>query len=286
MSRPPRIDLMGYWYHIIARGNARKKIFREISDYQYYLSLLDKTLYNNDGILGCFCLMPNHVHLLIYRGNTELHKIIHGVHSKYSHTFNLKYKRVGHLFQNRYKSLMVLDDRYLKNLLIYFHNNPRKAGLVKKDKPYLWSSEQYYLGKPIQQKSFKLVPGFENTKDFRKYQDLLNNTTELKIPIYKSFIGSEDDAKKISKRKLGRDSKFRYERREKNTMTEIVAKIANASEIPLEKLKGKSRERKISTVRKQIIQMMLANGYGASEISRFFGRVPSYIIEIAKTITE
>lgn len=281
-----RVDLEGYWYHVIARGNAKQKIFRETGDYRYYLSLLDKALVNKGGHIGCFCLMPNHVHLLIYRGKRELSEIIHWVHSKYSHVFNTRYKRVGHLFQGRYRSLMVLNETYLRNLLIYVHNNPRRANLVKKNRTYLWSSEQYYLGKQIQYDSFKFVPGFEGRDRITEYKAMSKTTSELTIPIYKSFIGTDSDAKRISRRKAGRTSKFRYERREKNTMFEIAATVAKTWGVSVEELKSKSRRRKISSVRKRIIKMMVGSGYGASEISRFFGRVPSYVVEVAHAITE
>ncbi|MCD6579313.1 transposase, partial [bacterium] len=130
MPRQARIDIANHWYHIVVRGINKEAIFRDDSDKLLFLRILAKLLIFYDIKLGAFCLMDNHLHLLLFRGRTSLYKFMHRLLTKYSIYFNKKYNRVGHLFQDRYKSFIVLDERYLLVLVNYIHGNPERAGMV------------------------------------------------------------------------------------------------------------------------------------------------------------
>lgn len=144
MSRPPRVELAGGIYHVIARGNERRDVFRDDEDRRLYLARLAVCRDRYEFGVLAYCLMPNHVHLAIERGPVPLSKIMLALHSYYSQKFNFRHDRVGHLFQGRYKAFLVEQDRYLEALIRYIHNNPVKAGLVVRAEVYRWSSDQFY----------------------------------------------------------------------------------------------------------------------------------------------
>ncbi|MHB8918464.1 MAG: transposase, partial [Desulfocucumaceae bacterium] len=97
--------------------------------------------------LEAYCLMDNHVHLLINDNGNDISKVVKSINISYAYYFNKTYKRVGHLFQDRFKSEIVGDDNYLLSVSAYIHNNPLKAGIVRIPQEYKWSSFSYYRGK-------------------------------------------------------------------------------------------------------------------------------------------
>ena len=144
MARPLRLEVSGGLYHVIARGNERKAIFRDDRDRAKYLERL--AFYREKfgfQLLG-YCLMGNHVHLAIETGKVPLSKVMAGQQSSYTQYFNWRHERVGHLFQGRYKAFLVEKDPYALALIRYIHDNPLKAGLVEKAEQYGWSSDRFY----------------------------------------------------------------------------------------------------------------------------------------------
>jgi REP element-mobilizing transposase RayT len=144
MARPPRVELAGGIYHVIARGNERREIFRDDQDRRVYLARLAECRERYEFGVLAFCLMPNHVHLAIERGPVTLGKIVLALHAYYGQKFNYRHERVGHLFQGRYKAYLVDCERYLGALVQYIHLNPVRAGLVDRPEIYVWSSDRYY----------------------------------------------------------------------------------------------------------------------------------------------
>ena len=142
-----KISQPGGYYHVYNRGNRKQNIFLEESDYLGYLARLRKYKDEHKITLICYCLMPNHIHLLV-RQNSEapIHKFMLPFHTSYSMYFNRKYDKVGHLFQGRFKQKEVSDDGYLLRLSSYIHLNPIIDGLVNKLEDYKWSSYPDYIG--------------------------------------------------------------------------------------------------------------------------------------------
>ena len=124
MPRPPRLDLPGAVYHVTARGNERRPIFRDDRDREEYLARI--AYYRNKFRfrLLSYCPMTNRVHLAIRTSDAPLSRIMAGLHSSYIQRFNRRHHRVGHLFQGRYKSFLVQEGRYLIALIRYIHRNP------------------------------------------------------------------------------------------------------------------------------------------------------------------
>lgn len=144
MPRQPRKKSVTGIYHVITRGVNREPIFRNIEDYAKYLTILKDAIHVSGFHLYAYCLMNNHVHLLMHEGVESLSLTLKRIDIKYACWFNQKYQRCGHLFQDRFKSLPVNNDPYFLTLLRYIHRNPVKAGLCKNVANYGWSSYSEY----------------------------------------------------------------------------------------------------------------------------------------------
>jgi putative transposase len=131
--RNPRLQYPGALYHVIVRGNQRQKTFLAAKDYGRYLEVLDKCFKQADLCLYAYCLMPNHVHLLVEQsGHQGLSRPMQRLQMTYTSYFNRKYKKWGHLFQGRYKAILVDKDSYLLELVRYIHLNPYRSKLEEK----------------------------------------------------------------------------------------------------------------------------------------------------------
>ena len=146
MARRARAEVEGGLYHVITRGNNRRQMFDAPEDYEKFLSLLAVQKARLPFFLYAYCLMTNHVHLLIERQADAIGRIMHRVLTGYSQYYNRRYRRVGHLLQGRHKSILCQSDRYLSELVRYIHLNPVRAGMVEKPEQYKYSGHRTYLG--------------------------------------------------------------------------------------------------------------------------------------------
>lgn len=143
MASPKRPWVSGAIYHITNRGNRQEIIFRENIDYIVYLGILKETLkfYENDNYkLISYCLMSNHVHLLLKTGRKDPSFFMRRVNSMYARYFNSKYQYMGHLFQGRYFSNLINNVIELLEVSRYIHLNPVRAKMVDSPEKYMWSS--------------------------------------------------------------------------------------------------------------------------------------------------
>lgn len=149
MVRQARIDIPGQLYHIIIRGIEQRHIYKNRTDYQEFLRRYKIIIHENDCKCFAWALMPNHAHLLMRTGPMGLSYVMSRLLTGYSMYFNKKYKRAGHLFQNRYKSILCDQDEYLMELIRYIHLNPLKAGIIKRYKDlekYPWVGHGAIMG--------------------------------------------------------------------------------------------------------------------------------------------
>ncbi|MEK6337144.1 MAG: transposase [Acidobacteriota bacterium] len=146
MARKARAEVAGGLYHVITRGNNRRQIFNSQTDYQKFLSLLAVQKGKLPFFLYAYCLMPNHLHLLIERQADRVGHIMHRVLTGYTQYYNRRYRRVGHLLQGRHKAILCQSDRYLTELVRYIHLNPVRAGMVEQPEQYEYSGHRAYLG--------------------------------------------------------------------------------------------------------------------------------------------
>lgn len=150
MPRKARIDAPGALHHIIVRGIERRKIFLDDTDRNSFLDRLGTILKNTTTPCFAWTLIPNHVHLLLRTGLTPLSTVMRRLLTGYAVYFNRRHRRHGHLFQNRYKSILCQEDAYLKELVRYIHLNPLRAKLVadyKQLSRYQFSGHSILMGK-------------------------------------------------------------------------------------------------------------------------------------------
>lgn len=141
MPRVPRET--GEYMHIIVRGNGKQILFEDSSDREKYLYLLKKYAGETEISILAYCLMDNHVHLLVRDTDSSCAVFMKKIGVGYANYYNKKYERTGHLFQDRYKSEIVTDDVYLLSVYRYILNNPEKAGICRAES-YPWSSYREY----------------------------------------------------------------------------------------------------------------------------------------------
>jgi REP element-mobilizing transposase RayT len=146
MARKPRVHLPGGHYHVMMRGNGGNDIFFSDADRMRFLLFVQEGIERYGHRVHAFCLMSNHVHLLIQVGAAPLSKIIQNLGFRYTRYVNQQRNATGHLFQGRYKAILVDADSYLLELARYIHLNPVRAGVCKAVDDYKWSSHHAYMG--------------------------------------------------------------------------------------------------------------------------------------------
>ena len=162
-------------YHIILRGNNKQKIFFNNQDYIRFIGEIINTKEKYDYEIYAYCLMSNHVHLILYDKNDSLSKIIQSIAVSYSVYFAKKHEKVGHLFQNRFLSKPVETREYLMQVCRYIHQNPVKAGIAKVHN-YKWSSYKEYIEEEKIVSTKILLSLFGNSRDevienFKKFHN-------------------------------------------------------------------------------------------------------------------
>lgn len=172
MPRIARIYSESGYMHIYTRGNGKQVIFEERDDYIYYLQLLKKYSLETGIKICAFCLMENHIHLIIYDTERIISQLMRKLSSAYSGYFNWKFERTGHLFEGRFNSIPIESEEYLLRAFRYILNNPKKSNICKTE-DYPWSSYNRY--------------GFSNSfVDTSVFQNLIGSRKD-----YEAFIAAE-----------------------------------------------------------------------------------------------
>jgi len=194
MPRLARLDAPGLLQHVMARGIERRDIFKDDKDRKAFLERLATVLEETQTQCYSWALIPNHFHLLLRTGPTPLSKVMRRLMTGYAVTFNRRHKRSGHLFQNRYKSVVCEEDPYLLELIRYIHLNPLRASVVKDlmelDK-YPWCGHSAILGKRKNPLISKRPPNDAPSADRRIAISLLHQGTE------KAKTNPEDPARPV-----------------------------------------------------------------------------------------
>jgi putative transposase len=178
MARPLRIEYPGAFYHITARGNERKDIFRDDRDRERFLAYMETAVVRYKAVIHVYCLMNNHYHLIMSTPSGNLSQIVRHINGAYTVYFNKRHHRFGHLFQGRYKAILVDADEYAGELSRYIHLNPVRAGIANLPEGYHWTSYLYYIGK-------RKVPGWQTTDWLLRY---FGKTTAKAQKEYRAFV--------------------------------------------------------------------------------------------------
>lgn len=168
-------------YHVMIRGINQQDIFHDEEDYQRFIETLWRIKSSDNYKIYAYCLMSNHVHLMLHEKNDEISRIMKRIGISYAWWYNWKYGRVGHLFQDRYRSESVNDDSQFLNIVRYIHNNPVKAVLVKEAEDYRWSSCRVYYGVkeyPVGLTDTDFILGLLANDKFSAIRKLKNYTKE------------------------------------------------------------------------------------------------------------
>lgn len=146
MARSLRIEYPGAFYHVTSRGNEQRDVFKTRKDREQFLSYLESAVARYGAVIHAYCLMSNHYHLIIETPSGNLSEIMRHINGAYTTYFNVKRKRAGHLFQGRYKAIVIEANTYAMELSRYIHLNPVRVRLVDKPEDYEWSSHRCYIG--------------------------------------------------------------------------------------------------------------------------------------------
>lgn len=167
MTRPLRIEFPGAVYHVTSRGNAKQAIFIDDEDRDRFFDVLTIVVERFNWLCHAYCLMGNHYHLLIETPEGNLSKGMRELNGVYTQGFNQRYRRVGHLFQGRYKAIIVEKDNHLMSLCRYAVLNPVRVGLIERPEQWRWSSYRATIGL-VKRGSFLTIDWILSQFDGRK----------------------------------------------------------------------------------------------------------------------
>jgi len=277
MTRPLRIEFKGAVYHITSRGNARQAIFLDEKDFADFLSVLCSVVKRYHFILHAYCLMNNHYHLLIETPYGNLSRGMRQLNGLYTQRFNQRHQRVGHLFQGRYKAILVDKDNYLLGLCRYIVLNPVRANIVKDPKDYKWSSYQAttgHKGIPCLTTDWILSQFGNKQKASRQYQAFVLSGIKAESPLKavkgQLFLGQENFIDKI-----------KHLIQDKEKLKEIPKKQRYVTRPPLnEILKYKDKKSKNQAMYKACLQY----GYTLKEIAEYIGVHYTTVSKVIKRI--
>lgn len=175
MSRQPRLKSNSGIYHIMLRGINQQQIFMDDEDYQKYLWILYDCMKISGFQIYAYCLMSNHIHLVLKTEEEELEQIFKRIGVRFVSWYNNKYDRIGPLFQDRYKSEPVEEEAYLLTVARYVHQNPKKAGIVQKSEDYRYSSYNDYLSTQNgKMTNINYIYGIVKKDEFLKFHQVIN----------------------------------------------------------------------------------------------------------------
>jgi len=274
MARRPRLFAPGLLYHVIVRGNHRQKTFRTQRDYQAYLERLARYRQKHKVSLYAYCLMPNHVHLLLECSQTPLAKFMQALQQSYTQYFNLAHRKVGHLFQGRYKAVICEKDEYLLELVRYIHLNAVRAKLVRSAEQYPYSGHHSYMtGKPTE----VMDPGpilklFGGVKAYRRFvQDGMGegHREDYYQVEDQRFLGAKGFGERMVA-ELDGETERRIRRK---PLGKAVEALARQLKVSLGALRGADRSWRISRARTMIAYVLVRQeGYRVGEVASYFER--------------
>ena len=272
MARRPRVFAPGLLYHVIVRGNHRQKTFRFAEDYKAYLDRLERYRSKFGIRIYAYCLMPNHVHLLLETGSTAVAKFMQGLQQSYTQYFNRTHRKVGHLFQGRYKAIICDRDKYLLALVRYIHLNPVRAGMVKRPERYAYSGHASYLraGTP---KIIEAAPVLSLLGGKRSYERFVldgmgeNHNEQYYAVEDQRFLGDEGFGEELS-RQVGEE-----ERKANKPIETVIKEVAKRVRITPAELTGRDRRWETARKRAEAVTLLVRHhGYKVTEVAKYLGR--------------
>jgi putative transposase len=291
MPRKPRIFYPGAVYHVILRGNAGQDIFADSKDRRYFYRLLGEGQEKFGHRIHAFCLMANHIHLALQMVNVPLSRLMQNLSQRYTGWINFRQSRRGHVFQGRYKALLIDADAYLLELVRYIHLNPVRAEIAESAEKFHWSSHPAYLGQ-------EKLPWL--TTDWVLAQFSSRPTTARKK--YRQFVqegyagGRKEEFHKGTQegRVLGSDKFFEEVLSLKGekvdsrvTLDQILERVCRSYGVEMESLASAGRQRRPSEVRAMLSWVVRETGHlSLTELSKRLRRDLSSLSVAARRLEE
>jgi putative transposase len=247
MRRPRERSESGV-YHVVLRGINRQDIFYDDDDYLHFLETLDQMKSDDQFAVYGYCLMTNHIHLLVRENTDTISRVMSRIGISYAWWYNQKYGRSGHVFQGRYGSECVENDDYLLTVIRYIHNNPVKAGMVQEPEEYRWSSIHAYYGTSeypygLSEPAFAL--------------GVINQDREKALQVFREFMKRENEDKCL-------EDEVKHRKTDSEVKIEIEKLMSGE---PIGKLQGMEKAK-----RNEILKIIKANdGVSLRQISRVTG---------------
>lgn len=265
MSRPLRIEFSGALYHITSRGNERKDIYQDEDDFKLFLEILGNVCQRYNWTIHAYCLMTNHYHLLVETPDANLSKGMRQLNGVFTQAINRKHHKVGHIFQGRFKSILVDKDSYLLELSRYIVLNPLRAHMVEHPGEWPWSSYiptvgQGYAPEWLAIDTLLLQFSKQHKTAIRKYQEFIIQKkvlcpwNELKNQV---FLGDEQFVEKYQ--------------------SLLIQQQGNLSEIPIKQKRPVAKslsyyKKKFTNNKKEaMVAAYNSGGYTLDEVAKEFG---------------
>ncbi len=282
MVRPLRLEYPGAIYHVMSRGDARKSITRSQKDKRLFFEVLDEACEKYNILIHGYCLMTNHYHLLLETPDGNLSAAMRHINGVYTQRSNARNKTVGHIFQGRYKAILVDRDEYLLCLCRYIELNPVRAGLVENPEEWEWSSFRQISGK-----SEKRVAFLETDWLLSQFGKSKKVAQERYIEYVKSSDAADDKPFEnvVSGTILGSAEFVRMFDEpiwEKDEIEEIRRKHRHTNRPPLSALLPAESDEKLDDRNRKIFEAVFDYGYRQKEIADYLGMHYASVSRILK----
>lgn len=211
MARAWRVEYEGALYHVLSRGNEKQNIVTNDDDRKLFLATVGEMAKRFEIDLFVYVLMDNHYHFLFRTNRANLCRSMQWFGATYTKRFNLRHNRSGHLFQGRFKNMLVQNNAYLLQLSYYIHRNPLRAGMVRRLADYKWSSYRAYAYSKHHQNWLNtkvILSQFSNVEDqHQAYRENIQKYSKEEQRVWENlrhgiFVGTEKFVRKIKKRYL------------------------------------------------------------------------------------
>lgn len=285
MPRLPRLHVPGGCYHVILRGNHREPLFGTNRDRAYLNALVGDVAARFGLRVFAYCWMTNHLHLAVRVGDAPLSEPMKRLAMRYSRHIHRGAGQVGHLFERRFRAILVDADSYLKSLVRYIHLNPVVAGMVAEPMDYRWSSHRDYLGQPT-------VPWVDSAFVLGMFGPLAGVARVRYVRFMRSYA---DEDLVLFEKHESRDTRELApgppapvparratgpECGDGETLEQIALRYCTGLGISLDDLVSASRQRRLSSARTGIAREALAlEAATLTEVARFLGRSPSALAQ-------
>ena len=288
MARRSRFHLPSTIYHVMLRGNDGKPIFFSEEDKCRMCLLLQEGVERFGHSIHSFCFMTNHIHLAIQVGDVSISRIIQNLAFRYTRYINKKHKRIGHLFQGRFKSIVIDGNCYFKELVRYIHLNPVRANLVNQPEEYAWSSHRAYLmiDEYTWLTSDHVLKKFGSTRNeaITNYESFLLKGIGIETKLnFKSghsygILGDEEFVEAVLETIEGSQKK-------EIKLPELVVKVCNRLDIPESALCSPGKTR-LESYARAILALFVREieNLSIEELGAFLGRDPSGLSKLANRL--